>query len=52
LSQTAVEVRDIAVWRFIDRKDKATDEIENEFLLCSRSVVELSLDDLLQADRD
>jgi predicted transposase YbfD/YdcC len=38
--------------RFIDRKDKATDEIENEFLLCSRSVVELSLDDLLQADRD
>lgn len=38
--------------RFIDRKDKVTDEIEGEFLVCSRTAVELSLDGLLQADRD
>ena len=38
--------------RFIDRKDKATDEIESEFLVCSRSADALGLAQLLQADRD
>ena len=38
--------------RFIDRKDKTTDEIEQEFLVCSRTATELPLEAMLQADRD
>jgi len=38
--------------RFIDRKDKATDEIESEFLICSRGVADLPIEGLFQVDRD
>jgi predicted transposase YbfD/YdcC len=38
--------------RFIDRKDKAKDEVEIEFLVCSRPVTELSTEGMFQADRD
>jgi predicted transposase YbfD/YdcC len=38
--------------RFIDRKDKKSDEVETEFLLCSRPVEKLSTAGMFQADRD
>ena len=37
--------------RFITRKDKATDEVETEFLICSRSASELPTPAMFQADR-
>jgi hypothetical protein len=38
--------------RFIDRKDKTTEEIETEFLVCSRTALDLPPWAMLQADRD
>jgi len=38
--------------RFIDRKDKKSDEVEMEFLLSSRPAIEMSAVAMLQADRD
>jgi hypothetical protein len=38
--------------RFIDRKDKKLDEVETEFLICSRPVAKLSTEGMFQADRD
>lgn len=38
--------------RFVDRKDKVTDDIETEFLVSSRSVIDLPTQAMLQADRD
>jgi hypothetical protein len=38
--------------RFVDRKDKKLDQIESEFLVCSRPVTELSTAGMFQADRD
>jgi len=38
--------------RFIDRKDKKSDEVEIEFLICSRPEAELSTEAMLKADRD
>ncbi len=38
--------------RFVDRKDKATDEVETEFLVSSRSATDLPTALMLQVDRD
>ena len=38
--------------RFTDRKDKKLDEIETEFLICSRPVAQLSTEGMFQADRN
>lgn len=38
--------------RFIDRKDKKTEEVELEYLICSRPKTDLSTEALLQVDRD
>lgn len=38
--------------RFIDRKDKKTDEVEVEFLISSRDSKDLPAAEMLQADRD
>jgi predicted transposase YbfD/YdcC len=38
--------------RFVERKDKVTDEIETEFLVSSRAALELPTQAMFQADRD
>ncbi len=38
--------------RFVERKDKVTDDIETEFLVSSRSVTDLPTQAMFQADRD
>ena len=38
--------------RFVERKDKTTDEIETEFLVSSRAAIELPPQAMFQADRD
>jgi predicted transposase YbfD/YdcC len=38
--------------RFVERKDKVTDDIETEFLVSSRSVTDLPTQAMFKADRD